>query len=261
MIGDLIPGDLMRALRYVAMVNKGGAGISDAHLDAWLALTPPGEITVPGSTSLSRGIELLLMETRRYGDYLRSVGWAAGSTLWLTETGEAIVRAYDQAEPEATDAPEGLVILSPENPLNLVTLTSAVAAAKAGMLVDPYFKDDLFPWLMDATSIDRVLLCRGASDRTVLELIAGAAAASGRDLEIRCLPPGSQHDRYLVAEDGRVSTIGASLNGLHKHFTAITPIPEQGAAAIRGFLDSQWNVAEVVEQKSGLAEKLDDAGD
>ena len=261
MIGDLIPSDLVRALRYVGMLNNGGSGVADAHLDAWIALTPPGEIPILGATSLSSGIERLLMQSRQYGGYLRSVGWADGSPLWLTDAGRAIVRAHEQAAPEATDAPEGLVILSPENPLNLVTLTGAVAAAKAGMLVDPYFKDDLFPWLMDATSIDRVLLCRAASERTVLELIAGAAEAQGRALEIRCLPPRAQHDRYLMAEDGAVSTIGASLNGLHKHFTTIAPVPEPGAAAVRTFLDAQWEAAEVVQAKSTLAAEIGDADD
>lgn len=53
-----------------------------------------------------------------------------------------------------------MVILSPDNPLNLGVLTREIVAAREGMLVDQYFDDQRVGWLADATSIARVLMSR-----------------------------------------------------------------------------------------------------
>jgi hypothetical protein len=241
MSGDLISNDLLRALPYLQLVNDAGAGLVPTHLDAWLNVTAPAEVTL--LDPLARQFELLIGRDHGYANYLTTVGWAAGDPMQITAVGRAVVRAHEGTGGTETEA---LVILSPRDPLNLVSLTSVMARAKEGMLVDPYLTDDLFPWLIEATSISRVLLCRDPAKRPTLALLAGAASATGRELEIRCLPRGELHDRYLVTSDGDVSVIGASLNGLHRHFTTISRLPSPGADVVNDHLQQRWEDAEPV---------------
>lgn len=248
----LISNDLLRALRYLQLVNDAGAGVSGTHLDAWLNVTPPVELSRLDSTI--RQFELLIGRDYGYAEYIDMVGWAQGEPMHLTPAGRAIVKAHEGVD--ETDG-QGLVILSPQDPLNLVTLTGTIAQAKAGLLVDPYFTDDLFPWLIESTSIARVLLCRDPGKRSSLPLLAGAAVASGRNLSVRCLPARALHDRFLVAEGGAVSTIGASLNGMSRHFTTITRLPEAGEAPVRDFVEEKWRKAQPVEPRTDIRTKTD----
>ncbi|WP_282947153.1 hypothetical protein [Cellulomonas endometrii] len=244
----MITNDLLHALRYLQMVNDAGAGVPAAHLDAWLNVTPPAELS--RLDALTRQFEQLIGRDHGYAEYIELVGWADGDPMRITATGRAVVKAHEGNEGVQDEA---LVILSPQNPMNLVTLTSTIAKAQAGMLVDPYFKDDLFQWLMESTSIRRVLVCREPADRSVLPMIAGAASLISRDLEIRCLPLRAVHDRFLVTQDGAIFTIGSSLNGLQRHFTTITRLPDPGTDTVREYLEKQWDAADPVVPKTTLS--------
>lgn len=123
------------------------------------------------------------------------------------------------------------------------------------MLVDPYFSDDLFEWLYSSTSLSRVLLCRRPENLTVLSLFLGGVERAGaRALEVRYLEPRELHDRYLVGRDGAVSMIGASLNGLHRNFTAIVRLPDPAGEAIRARVEEDWSRAARVEPQAIRAE-------
>lgn len=245
---ELISDDLLQTLRYLRMVNDGGAAVERHDLDAWAHLPPPSSHTAGG---LGYGL-IYSLDRRDYAEYLLGVGWAAGNPMRITAVGRAVLKSHDGAHAGGPDNERALVILSPSDPLNLVALTSAVAAAKAGTLVDPYFSDDLFAWLLEATSIERVLLCRSDDKRATLRLVAGAAERAGRSLEIRCLPRRDLHDRFLLSEAGSVSSIGSSFNGVNRNFTTIAPMPEPAAQAIRDYVDARWEEAARIEPQPEL---------
>ncbi|QJW36462.1 hypothetical protein [Cellulosimicrobium protaetiae] len=250
----LIPDHLVRVLRYVDLIDRGGGVLSDHDIDAFASSPPPSATISMSSTEYLR-TRLGFMLDRGTAQYMQDVGWLNHSITSprLTSAGRAIVKVLAVPDAEPDQDGESVTVLSPDDALNLFSLTGAIAEARSGMLADPYFQDQLVPWLMSSTSIKRLLLCRKPKDRALLELGAGAALQDGRDLEIRCLPPTAFHDRYLLAEDDSVSMIGASLNGLHKYFTVIVPVPEPGAAAVREYLEEKWESAEVIEPKTSLS--------
>lgn len=239
---------LLRVLAYLELVEKGGGTVSTRQIDMFAALPIPGQ-----SLDYSAGLHTtsLMISVGLAGNpmssYMRSVGWITegNDSPKLTDLGRAVAAAT-RAD-AATDEPTGVVILSPDDPLNLGTLTGAIGNARAGMLVDPYFTDSLFQWLIGSTSINRLLLCRQPSKREALGLYAGGARRVNRSLDVRCLPPNELHDRYLVYETGDVSMIGASLNGLHRNFTAIVPVPAPGDDAIRDYVNAKWEEADRIE--------------
>ncbi len=248
-----ISAELLRALRYVELVERGGGRLTTHQIDAYVRAPLPSE-----TTGWAGGWDTLYvltgMQKRDYAAYMKALGWLRGDVrVKLTEIGRAIVKAHTEPESNSGEG-EAVTVLYPEDPMNLLTLTGAISSAKSGLLVDPYFKDGHFPWLVNSTSISRVLLCRKSSERGVIELAVGGALASGRELEVRCLPPKEVHDRYLIAEDGAVSIMGISLTGVQRHFSVIAPVPEPGAGAVRTFVEEHWRRAEPVMAKAALAD-------
>ncbi len=253
----LIPERLLRALRYVDMVERGGGQLTDSKIEAFVS-TPPPEPGFLLSTERRLMRSFMFVQTEGIAEYMRDLGWISGQPPRLTDVGRAIVNASHRDDGDlGPEEHEGeTVVLSPEDPLNLLSLTGAVGAAKSGMLVDPYFKDDYVLWLLESTSIERLLLCRARSERSRLALAAGAAEKLHRRIEIRCLPRSAVHDRYLISEDGSVSMIGASINGLHKHFTVIARVNEPGSSAIREYVERKWTEAEKIKPKADLSTSL-----
>lgn len=251
--GDLIHPDLLRALRYSALVEDGGGDLAADELDAWMA-APTGK-GLANWAVLGVPLDLVMEGATGYADYLALVGWVRFRPLRVTSVGRAVLNVGGAASAEAVDKNPDVIVLSPDDPMNAVKMTNAVAGARDGLLVDPYFEDELFAWLFDTTSIARVLTCRKQGDRRRLGLLLAGARSAGRSLEVRCLPPKALHDRYLVDGDGRVSMIGSSLNGLHANFTLVVPLPEPAAGSVRSFVDARWKAAERVEP-AGMREPL-----
>lgn len=242
----VVSAEHLRALRYIALVERGGGRLLDSQIDLYIETEPPSQDTWAVAWHTSRMSRLLVRGgygLSTHADFMESLGWIRPEK-WdgprLSSIGHAIVRASEEAD---VAEPEGVVLLSPDDPLNLGVLTAEVAAAKGGALVDPYFDDRLVAWLANSTSIARVLMCRSVEACDALSYYLGGLERAGRKIDFRILPRGSLHDRYLIGEDGKVSMIGASLNGLHRNFTAIIEVPEPGAAAIRGEVDRKWGDA------------------
>lgn len=216
------------------------------------------------AAGLSYQIQSLMRSAYEYKeahvDYLKRMGWVIDENgCRLTRLGRAIVAA-SEAEAAETETSDGIVILSPDDPLNLGVLTAEVSAARAGLLVDPYFDDSLIDWLARSTSIARVLMCRKPDRCDALELYLGGLERTGRSVEFRILEPRRLHDRYLIGEDGKVSMIGASLNGLHRNFTAIIEVPAPGADAIRAEVEARWNEASPVEPVADIRRPIPEPG-
>ena len=209
----VVSAEHLRALRYIALVERGGGRLLDSQIDLYIETEPPSQDTWAVAWHTSRMSRLLVRGgygLSTHADFMESLGWIRPEK-WdgprLSSIGHAIVRASEEAD---VAEPEGVVLLSPDDPLNLGVLTAEVAAAKGGALVSYYL---------------------------------GGLERAGRKIDFRILPRGSLHDRYLIGEDGKVSMIGASLNGLHRNFTAIIEVPEPGAAAIRVEVDRKWGDA------------------
>ena len=276
---DVVSSDLLRVLRYIALVDEGGGSLSNSQIDAY-ANTESVELLTQAQAFPEFGLSAQTWRLLRFGTssstraevaevarYFVKVGWisqreSVGGRR-LTSVGRALVKAMTTRK---DDESEVAVVLSPDDPLNVGVLTREMQAAKEGLLVDPYFSDDLFEWLWRSTSLTRVLLCRRPEKLRVLEvLLGGLEQLDDRALEIRYLPPRSLHDRYVIGADQAVSMIGASLNGLHRNFTALVPMPDPSATAVREKMEQHWSKAIPVKAQQLKTEPPpasdDDSGD
>lgn len=231
--------------------------MTDRQINTYADTEPPKQqarsyaelLNVSSASSLFAAFGVNYAPQADLAGYFAQVGWISNaSPRKLTPVGRAVVKAV-AAHAEVTV--EAAVVLSPDDPLNLGLLTREIAAAKDGLLVDPYFSDDLFDWLYSSTSLSRVLLCRKPENLTVLGLFLGGLEQAGeRTLEVRHLPLRALHDRYVVGSDGAVSMIGASLNGLHRNFTALVRLPDPAAEAVRSRMEQEWaRATKVVPQR------------
>lgn len=189
---------------------------------------------------------------QRVAKYLLEVQWAteAAEGLKLTHKGRAVLRLsgadeqlHTVSEPVVND-----VALSPDDPLVYTVLTRRLAAAGEGLLVDPYFKAENLRWILEATSICRILISKRASakERPIIA-IALATLPNGHSVEVRATDDTNLHDRRIIAADGSVQLIGTSLNGVGRHETAmVTPEPSI-AKAYKDSSEKLWTGAEKVE--------------
>lgn len=102
---DLIPSWLLRVLRYIALVDQGGALLTDSEIDAYAGTTLPEppkgrSLYELWGTSMSlTGLERAALGFGRQrvvvAEYFVKVGWISAGFPRLTEVGKAIVKAVD----------------------------------------------------------------------------------------------------------------------------------------------------------------------
>ncbi|MFD8911718.1 hypothetical protein [Streptomyces sp. NPDC059575] len=269
---DHISDHVLRALWYIEAMASQGIALSRNDVDQ-IATVPPPRGAVHRSLLHGLGVADLLETTvpsrpaQRVADYLLAVHWATAGTggFKLTAKGRAVLRlsGADEHLHVASDPVVNDVALSPDDPLVYIVLTRRLAAAGAGLLVDPYFKAENLRWILEATSIRRILISKRASakERPIIAIALGTLP-NGRDVEVRATDDKNLHDRRIVAEDGSVQLIGTSINGVGRHETAmITPEPSI-AKAYRDSSETLWVGAEIVEPqypKASVPEAAEDS--
>ncbi|MFB9686102.1 hypothetical protein [Amycolatopsis plumensis] len=95
-------------------------------------------------------------------NYLVKMGWAKlleDERVQLNELGRIVLFGLGQeglTEPQPPVVAD--VMLEPKDPLAWLNLTRIVATAGEGLLVDAFFKADYVHWLVDSTTIRRLLI-------------------------------------------------------------------------------------------------------
>jgi len=257
-----IPAHLLRVLRYVQAVNRGGARPRLHDVDAFAVLSPPSaELAEPWA--LRGPIMSAFLEREPVSAYMKSVGWLnEDDGLVLSATGSALLAGVLDDDSLVSDELTA-VILSPEDPMRYELLTREVGRAGAGLLVDPYLKPGHIDWLSSATTIKRVLVGGKRpqeKDNAILPLALGRALSQGRTPpEVRISRAASLHDRVLLFEDGSVSLLGSSLTGISMHVTAIVKLPAEAGDAYRTHVESLWDGALPVEPRDGIVTQVSEA--
>lgn len=164
------------------------------------------------------------------------------SGLRLTDLGRALLR---DRETDATDEDVSVVVLEAHDPLAYPLLVGQLANAGAGLLVDPYLKLDGLHRIIVSTQLSRLLVSvkSGKSELSAMQTHLDSASL-GRRVEVR--KSTKLHDRYLIADDNSVFTLGTSLNGVGRTTTVFTPMPEKAAAVLREEYEQLWDNAELV---------------
>lgn len=186
--------------------------------------------------------------------YLIAVHWASETPegLRLTDRGRAVLRlsGADAKVHAVHDPVVNDVALSPDDPLVYTVLTRRLAVAGEGMLVDPYFKAENLQWILEATSIKRILISKKAStkERPIIAVALGTLT-NGHEVEVRATDDPNLHDRRVIAADGSVQMIGTSINGVGRHETSMIAPEPAIARAYRESSEKLWTSAEQVEPR------------
>ncbi|WP_344656729.1 hypothetical protein [Catenulispora subtropica] len=249
---DPLSPHVTRALWYVDVLNARGVAVTPHELDRF-AITEPPRASIRQLWKYGAAFEVLgeVREAEPVAGYMFAMGWIRGDDrgVELTTKGRAVLSAgadegqlKQVAEPVVTD-----IELNPQDPLVFTTLTRRFAEAGAGMLVDPYIKADMLGWLTEATSLSRILISKKENRERSLIAVALDTLPRGNTIEVRATDSPDLHDRCLIAEDGTVRLLGASVTGIGKNQTAIITPDAAIMNAYRTRYESLWKSAERVE--------------
>jgi hypothetical protein len=260
---------VLRTLWYIDLLARQGQHLSAADVDRYAQTPPPRDVqreqlffgwpsvhsTLYGEGKVRRGAEPV-------AQYLLQVGWIKEDDggVVLTKIGRAILTAEsdersaaEDLDPEVTD-----VALDPRDPTVYVQLTRRLQKAGEGLLIDAYFKADSLPWLIESTTLRRILISsRHQSSGKDRQLIAVALATvpNGSDMEVRHTSDPALHDRCVVGQDGSVQLLGTSVNGVGKHLTAVIVPSDDIAMVYRKKYEDLWAKAQALKPQPTKAQQ------
>lgn len=258
---ELVPEHVVRALVYVRLLNDRNVEPPRDRVDDF-ARTPPPEGPRSALSVALTSSWMSAMRSVYYAapvvDYWLKVGWAEivpgpGEHVRLTQLGQAVALGLEHQEDAAPGKTVTDVVLEPEDPLVYVHLTRQLAQAGAGMLVDPYFKADWVQWLVDTTTIRRVLVSsrhRGAANDLAELAVALATVPGASEIEIRETGSKELHDRCVIGEEGTVRVIGSSVTGIGKNLTSVIFPTEDVARVYHDKYETIWKSATLIQPQS-----------
>jgi hypothetical protein len=134
------------------------------------------------------------------------------------------------------------LLIEPQRALQGVRTVHAVFGGLRGTvrLCDPYFDPTSIEHLaaIPKGAVIRVLTVNVKDPNTVRRHLS-AARTEGRNIEVRVMPPGTLHDRYLI-DDSQFFILGTSLNGLGKKQSFLIAGGADIRAAMLGTFDAQY---------------------
>jgi hypothetical protein len=250
---EILTEDQYRALAFLQACNDQHYAPTDDEVTRWLD-APPMAWTSLSAASYMIGT-LNRLGQGSVTELLVHLTWAyrVSSRLYIDELGRALLADAEQKVAEV--AQSTTVVLGSDDPLAYATLMSELAAAGAGLLVDPWARREQVLHLIQDTRLSRLLVGSklGQRDRDGISAMLGHLP-KGRQLEVRISD--NAHDRYLKAEDGAVAIIGSSMNTVASgaSSTVVTPVPGDSLGLVAEMLESQWAAAAPLRPADAAAE-------
>lgn len=135
------------------------------------------------------------------------------------------------------------LLIEPERALQGVRTVHTVFGALKGTtrLCDPYFDQVSIEHLSAIPkSVEVRVLTVNIKDPNTVRRLLSAARTEGRSIEVRVLPSGTLHDRYLI-DDSQFLILGTSLNGLGKKQSILVSAGGDFRAAMLTTFDNLWS--------------------
>lgn len=257
---ELVSAHVHRALAYLRLLNDNNIDPLQADLDSF-AVSPSPKAAEYGAAFFAPSALSFFQQTVREAEpvvkYLVKMRWArltGDGRVQLTDLGRAVLVGLGQEGPTEPQLPAVAdVVLEPTDPLAWVNLTRVVAGAGEGLLVDAFFKPDFVSWLVESTTIRRVLISskhRLAERDLKLMAVALATVPNADVLEVRATDSPELHDRCIIGVDGDVRLLGSSVNGVGRNLTAIVKPDPQVMRLYRERYEDLWKEATVVDPKN-----------
>lgn len=243
MIMNILTETQHRALSFIAAANLGGYAPTPDEVEDWLVKSEPkriGGIASLGWAGISESLLYGALESPVH--HMESIGWvrAEDGGAKLTDLGRALLRSADTED----DAQGQVVILDHDSPLAYASLIGELSDIGDALLIDPYLELDHLLDLEKHTDITRVLIStKHSTSKRGAQLKLFQEKRSDEGIEIKVAD--ELHDRVIVAEGGRVWTLGMSLNGVSKQksITVLTPMPAKGAEPLAEWANERWRQA------------------
>lgn len=189
-------------------------------------------------------------------DYLKKVGWitvAEDNRISITNFGKSIIQGMPKQSEE--DDSSFSTIFKSDDPLVYGKLHQALSNENHELLVDPYFKFDYLPFFQ-TTHIRKFILLdkqRNEPNKEIEKIqfgLWGLQEDGQNDYEFRCASSAKMHDRFLKDVDGKVYSIGTSINGIGKRTSMMIKIPQCIQEEALNYIDNLWQSAETIEPKA-----------
>lgn len=201
-------------------------------------------------SNLAFGGQVQREPAEKWVAYLGRLRWVdvRDSRIRLSRAGAALLKYLNIRLAGLED--EIPLVVTPDDPLAYPKVIAQIATLENVMVVDPYVEASDLLLLAGEARVQRVLVSRktGKKRLAALQAVHSRLAAEAAP-EIRIAE--TLHDRFVVG-DGRLLTIGSSLNGVGRNLTVVTPLTGDAAAALRRYLEDEWQGAKPLQ---GLEEK------
>lgn len=230
-IGRMLEGMLAENERFSAAVRDLYPS-SRLPKDFWSTRTRRVEVTPPETTVA----HLIRLEWLAYEEHT-----TRGDEVRITDLGTALLAAAERDEPQQGDV--DLIVLDRDDPLAYPKLVARLHDVGEGLLVDPYLEVSALHTLPASTRLTRFLVLDNGRNGSKLAALTTHLASSRLPREIEVRSSTELHDRVILSAEGEVLTIGSSINGLHKHTTALVQVPAPGAATIKEYYERLWSAA------------------
>ncbi len=265
---DILTNAIQKTLWFIHTANLGGHFPSRDEIDAFTSTPQPkdefktNKLMTAALASLYSG---MLGEARSPAEpvsvYLIKTHMidVKQKGFFLSPLGVSLLKGFSEVSASLDIQDFNFVTLEPNSPLSAQELGRIADQAGSGMLVDSYFDTKDLPWLVEETSITRLLLGVNPKSKTALAKatkkeaeIAGflAEISENRTLDIRRDQTGSLHDRAVIHESGKITMLGTSVNSVRKNLTTIITLPMEVAQGYGQLLEAKWSKAHKIKPSS-----------
>lgn len=217
--------------------------------DFWTTRTRRVEVTPP-ETTVAHLIRLQWLSCEEHA--------TRGDEVRITELGGALLAAAERDEPQQGDV--DLIVLDRDDPLAYPKLVARLHDVGEGLLVDPYLEVSALHTLLTSTRLARFLVLDNGRNGSKLAALTTHLASTRLPREVEVRSSAELHDRVIVSAEGEILTIGSSINGLHKHTTALVQVPAPGAATMKDYYERLWSTSTPLGASRTDEDSEDDGG-
>jgi hypothetical protein len=255
---EIVDEETHRVLAYVDALNRQGVTPHRLSVDEFgdgadrRMARRGGMAAVATLQAMALSVSGTIGPGETYTAYLERLGWvlcSGGGDVTITQIGRGLLKALNAPSMDADSGSVVEVVLDPENPFAYTRAMNSLTTVEDGLLVEPYFRVDQLEDVAQLANITRVLLGPGVKPQERKILAFGLAALDPeRPLEVRAAT--NLHDRYLIPRDGgTVLMLGASLGGIGKKVSTITPVGPEASEALRALHEGLWDEATPIEPR------------
>ena len=235
-----------QALGYVAAVSRRGHRLTLDEFKAYIGSPGRTATSQGGLSSLITAQQVIrsfagTVKVEPVIDWLTRLMWleSDGKYVQITSLGEIVLASLEDRASE----PEGplVTILESQDALAYPTVIGNIGKRGEALLIDPYFRLDALPHVLQFTDVRRLLIGPKA-EVSALGTALTTTITPNRPFEVRVSK--EPHDRLVIPKSGPVDALGTSLSGVGRKFSVMFEIRQPEADGVRQAANEMWDKAQ-----------------